>query len=148
MRSRGFFGRIVDAIRSAFTGEELPPEAPVEEPIQAGPFVPEEAEYEEEFVEEEPYYPAPEPEYEEVFPEPGSTPFTSTAEEEFIYLSSEYEIQTDDYAQNLLWEGWFDPDMDFAQRQEARELFFMYMEIESEDFDWDDWRDWYSSTSG
>lgn len=51
----------------------------------------------------------------------------------------------DQRAQDLLYDGWFNPDTEATDRYELMFDFFEYTGIEWEDFDWDDWRDWYES---
>jgi hypothetical protein len=51
----------------------------------------------------------------------------------------------DQHAAELLYDGWFDRDVDAVARAEAWYEFFEYTGIEYDDFYWEDWRDWYES---
>lgn len=57
----------------------------------------------------------------------------------------DFDIMQDDYAPDLLWEGWFNPDATPDDRADARELFLDYMDWDVGDFDWDSWREWYEA---
>jgi hypothetical protein len=63
-------------------------------------------------------------------------------DEYFDGLLEDYDIDSDPFGQDLLWEGWFDQDLDFEQRQEAREAFYEYMGMDAYDFDWEGWKDY------
>lgn len=162
MAGRGFFGRIFDAVEGFIervTGvlEEEPPGPVYEEDIYEGEPGPQP--YREEYGTPEPYF-AEEPPpafdrpgyYEDVYGPreygPGELPETSSAQEEYDYLSEEYDITGDDQALIFLWGGWFDEDITPEERRLFREDFYDYMGFTREDFDWDDWRDWYEATHG
>ena len=51
----------------------------------------------------------------------------------------------DDYAADLMWNAFFNPDVDIIDRTYARFEFFDYTGIDWDDFDWDAWREWYES---
>ena len=51
----------------------------------------------------------------------------------------------DQYAIDLLYSGWYDPDISSYERAGFWFEFFDYTGINWNDFDWDAWREWYES---
>lgn len=57
-------------------------------------------------------------------------------------LMGDYGLDEDEFGSTLLWEGWFDEDLDPDERQEARDAFFEYTGMDPYDFDWEAWREY------
>jgi hypothetical protein len=51
----------------------------------------------------------------------------------------------DEYAADLMFDGWFNPEVDAVSRAEIWYEFFEYTGLQYDDFDWFDWREWYES---
>jgi len=70
--------------------------------------------------------------------------YSDNVYEDFV---DEYNIRGDEYAETLLYEGWFNREGDADTRVAAREAFYEYMYWDEDDneFDWDAWREWYNS---
>lgn len=69
----------------------------------------------------------------------------------FAYYDAvdDMDLRDDTFAQDLLYAGWYDSENTMEDRYAAREDFFEYTGFDEDyDFPWDDWRDWYSQTSG
>lgn len=60
--------------------------------------------------------------------------------------TGEYVI-TDEYAANLIFEGWFNRDNSLEDQMAYRDDYYMYTGSSSRDFDWQDWKQWYESTA-
>lgn len=58
-------------------------------------------------------------------------------------------ITYDPFASELLWTAFFDPDVTPDERHSARLEYFEYMGYDDEGdfFAWDEWRDWYETTT-
>lgn len=137
---RGIFRRILDAAASLFErGPEQVPEPP-SRPVER---------------------PRPEPEFVLVPPEQSGIPpgpFEALTPYEKVLHNEgfvDYEIWdmtgetmvTDDYAAQLIYQGWFDLDSTPDSRKAAREDYWDYTGQEPRDFDWQTWRDWYESNA-
>lgn len=66
-------------------------------------------------------------------------------EELLDQLREDFPEVMDQHAADVLWAGFFDPNLDFIDRTYARYEFFDYTHIRWDDFDWDEWREWYES---
>jgi len=67
------------------------------------------------------------------------------AETTYTYILISEGVGDDSFAQDLLWTGWFDTNVSPDERWDAREMYFDYMDMDSQDFDWDAWREFYES---
>lgn len=81
-------------------------------------------------------------------PEESGIPPEESSGNAFLDMGYEMGIDSDEFAMDMLYAGWFDLDADRDDRMDARQAFFDYMGWDEWQFDWDDWRDWYESTSG
>lgn len=81
-------------------------------------------------------------------PEESGIPPEESSGNAFLDMGYEMGIDSDEFAMDMLYAGWFDLDADRDDRMDARAAFFDYMGWDEWQFDWDDWRDWYESTSG
>lgn len=62
--------------------------------------------------------------------------------------SAEFTRNDEREGMRLFQQGWVSRDVSKSDREEFRERFFDWMseyDIYSDDFPWDDWRDWYES---
>jgi hypothetical protein len=157
MARRGFLARLADAV-SGFFGRRDQPEQPYEQAPQQPPLpaqppepagyepLPEPSGYQQEPQETDYGYTGPTNEY--GYPAEQPT-FTGPYEPDgsFEGLSSIYDLQPGSDAYDALYAGWYDPELDFVDRMFARQEFFDLMGMDAEEFDWDDWRDWYSATA-
>jgi hypothetical protein len=57
------------------------------------------------------------------------------------YLTESEDVE----ARDLFFEGWLNFDATEAQREAAREEFYDYVNIDPDEFDWQEWRDAYES---
>lgn len=95
----------------------------------------------------QPTYTPPPPDFDEV------TPWTienATTDEAFEYIRASEGVEDDPYASQLLWDGWFNPNVTPQQRQMARDDYYHYMSYDpkGQGFSWDDWRSWYEAMAG
>ena len=49
----------------------------------------------------------------------------------------------DQHAADLMYDVWFNSDVDSVDRAWALYEFFEYTGLDYDDFNWDDWREWY-----
>ena len=93
--------------------------------------------------------PAP-PEPEDILPPweqfTNAEPPTFDRDETYQNMIDDMAIR-DPFAMDLLWQGWFNDDIDTDERVEAREMFFDYTGMGTYDFDWDQWREWYGEAA-
>lgn len=145
---RGLFRRILDAVES-FIGVEPSRPEPVERPRAEPPPPPEPA---------LPEYQPPSSIF--VPPELSGIPPGAYERLSFydkvlhsegfvdydVFDSTGEVIVTDQYAADLIYEGWFDPDASYADQLAARSEYFNYTGESERDFDWQTWRDFYDAT--
>jgi hypothetical protein len=133
MAERGFFRRALDWVENVVLeiGEAITGGEPEEEP--------------EEIIYEEPYsQPAipttpyqPEPDYYVVeSDEPLFTP-----NQAYEDMRMQYGIKYDEYASGLLYNGWFNPNIEHADRDGYRDVFYEYLGVRKWEFNWDARRD-------
>ncbi len=62
-------------------------------------------------------------------------------------IGEDLAIDDDEFAMGLLYNGWFDMDIEPEGRRAAREQFFDYLGLDDYEFPWDDWREWYGKAA-
>jgi AcrR family transcriptional regulator len=77
--------------------------------------------------------------------EKGDELYESMLDQMMEDFNTPFEQVIDQYAADLMYSVWFDPDVDRFDRADMMFEFFHYTGLDWNDFDWDLWKEWYDA---